>query len=144
MEQQPQNKPPSPIQQKLAAVRSLHDTQKIYIQEKLTTVRSMHDTQKLYIRTELEQVSGLIPMLMKHRNGEKWTQEERAVLLRDLRAMRNLSPYLIPLVMPGGVLLLPLFAWWLDNRRKRRERDAELAHTRPAPPENLSSGTRRE
>ena len=95
------------------------------LQHKLAAVRAMHDTQKLYIRTELSQASGLLLVLMKHRNGEKWTAEERAMLLRDLRAMRNLSPYLIPLVMPGGILMLPLLAWWLDNRRKRKARSPE-------------------
>ncbi|BBI99841.1 hypothetical protein FGKAn22_15340 [Ferrigenium kumadai] len=63
---------------------------------------------------------GLMPLLMKHRNGERWSEEERAVLLRDLRALSNLSPYLVPLVMPGGVLLLPVLAWWLDRRHHRR------------------------
>ncbi len=87
-------------------------------------VRSIHDTQRMYIYSELSQARGLIPILMKRRNGGKWSKEERELLARDLRALSNLSPYLIPILMPGGILLLPLLAWWIDRRRKEREKDA--------------------
>lgn len=87
----------------------------------------MHESHRLYIRDELLQARGLIPILMKRRNGGQWTAEERAMLQRDLRALSNLSPYLIPLIMPGGVLMLPLLAWWLDHRRSRRKDKAEPA-----------------
>lgn len=83
-------------------------------------LRAMQENQRLYILGEFAQVRGLIPLLMKRRNGEPWTKEDRAILMRDLRALSNLSPYLIPLLMPGGVLLLPLLAWWLDRRSQRR------------------------
>ena len=85
----------------------------------------MQETQRLYIHNELSHARGLIPILMKHRNGGKWSWNERKLLLRDLRAVSNLSPYLIPILMPGGVLLLPLLAWWLDRRRKGREDKAD-------------------
>ena len=85
------------------------------------TVWAIQETHRRYIRSELSQVRGLIPILMKHRNGEQWSAEERAILLRDLRTLSNLSPYLIPVIMPGGVLMLPILAWWLDHRRKTRE-----------------------
>ena len=94
-------------------------------------VRSLHESQRLYIRGELSQVRGLIPILMKRRNGGQWSAEERAMLQRDLRALSNLSPYLIPLVMPGGILMLPLLAWWLDYRRKGRAIDTEEPAGRP-------------
>ena len=84
------------------------------------TVWAIQETHRCYIRSELSQVRGLIPILMKHRNGEQWSAEERAILLRDLRTLSNLSPYLI-IIMPGGVLMLPILAWWLDHRRKARE-----------------------
>jgi len=90
------------------------------LQQKLANVRSVQESQRLYIRGELSQVRGLIPILMKRRNGGQWNTEDRLTLQRDLRALSNLSPYLIPLVMPGGILVLPLLAWWLDCRRKRR------------------------
>lgn len=92
---------------------------------KLASVRSLHESQRLYIRDELSQVRGLIPILMKRRNGGQWTPEDRIILRRDLRALSNLSPYLVPLVMPGGILMLPILAWWLDYRRKGRGSKAE-------------------
>jgi hypothetical protein len=91
------------------------------LQQKWAIVRSLHDSQRLYIRNELSQVHGLIPILMKRRNGGQWSESERAILVRNFRAMSNLSPYLIPLIMPGGILMLPLLAWWLDCRRKGRK-----------------------
>ena len=83
-------------------------------------MRSMQESQRLYLHNELSLARDLIPILMKHRNGERWSKEERESLLRDLRALSHLSPYLIPALMPGGVLMLPLLAWWIDRRRKGR------------------------
>lgn len=88
-------------------------------------VRSMHDTQRMYIYSELSHARDLLPILMKHRNGDRWSKEERKMLVRNLRAVSNLSPYLIPILLPGGVLILPLFAWWLDRRRKRRDSETD-------------------
>lgn len=95
------------------------------LKKKLTKMRSIHDTQRIYIRNELLQARGLLPILLKRRNGGKWTPEERASLRRDLRALSNLSPYLLPLILPGGILLLPVLAWWLDSRRKTREKNTK-------------------
>ncbi len=89
------------------------------------SVRKMQESHRRYIRNELSQAQDLFPILMKHRNGQRWSTEERAALLRDLRALSNLSPYLIPLLLPGGVFMLPLVAWWMDHRRKKREHDAD-------------------
>ena len=94
------------------------------LKQKWANVRSINDTQRLFIRNEFSQVRGFIPILMKRRNGGKWSEEDRAMLQRNLRALSNLSPYLIPLIMPGGILMLPLLAWWLDYRRKGRENKA--------------------
>lgn len=69
---------------------------------------------------EVVQMRGLMPLLMKNRNGGSWTREEKAELLRQLRILSRLSPYLLLLVLPGSALLLPLYAWWLDRRRKPR------------------------
>lgn len=97
------------------------------LQRKWASVRLMHENHRLYIRDEFSQVRGLIPILMKRRNGGQWSVEERAMLQRDLRALSNLSPYLIPLIMPGGILMLPLLAWWLDHRRNGRKDKVEPA-----------------
>lgn len=63
---------------------------------------------------------GLMPLLMKHRNGGNWTREEKAELLNQLRILSRVSPYLLLLLLPGSVLLLPAYAWWLDRRRRPR------------------------
>lgn len=69
---------------------------------------------------EMVKVRGLMPLLMKSRNGERWTDEERAALLDQLRALAHMSPYLVVVVLPGSFALLPLLAWWLDRRRQNR------------------------
>lgn len=72
------------------------------------------------ILSELMATRGVMPLLMKARNGQSWTPAEKAQLLAHLRRMAHLSPYLIALLLPGSVLLLPIYAWWLDRRRLRR------------------------
>ena len=72
------------------------------------------------ILAELMATRGIMPLLMKARNGERWTLAEKEELLAHLRRMAHLSPYLIALLLPGSVLLLPIYAWWLDRRRLRR------------------------
>jgi len=69
---------------------------------------------------ELMVTRGLMPLLMKSRNGGSWTSVEKDELLSHLRRMAHLSPYLIALVLPGSLLILPLYAWWLDRRRLNR------------------------
>ena len=63
---------------------------------------------------------GLMPLLMKHRNGGVWTADEKAQLLSQLRVLSRVSPYLLLLLLPGSALLLPGYAWWLDRRRRPR------------------------
>lgn len=70
--------------------------------------------------TDLLRMRGLMPLLMKNRNGGAWTPEEKAELLNQLRTLSRISPYLIFLLLPGSALLLPAYAWWLDRRRKGR------------------------
>lgn len=72
--------------------------------------------------TELLAARELMPLLMKVRNGGRWTVDERRQLLSRLRRVAHLSPYLIALILPGSMLLLPAYAWWLDRRRIRRPR----------------------
>ena len=69
---------------------------------------------------EMGKVRGLMPLLMKPRNGERWTAAERAVLQDQLRALAHLSPYLVAIALPGSFLALPVLAWWLDRRRQNR------------------------
>lgn len=72
------------------------------------------------VLAELLATRGLMPLLMQARNGTPWTPAEKDQVLLHLRRMAHLSPYLIALLLPGSVLLLPIYAWWLDRRRLRR------------------------
>jgi len=69
---------------------------------------------------ELVATRGIMPLLMKARNGQSWDADEKAQLIAHLRRMAHLSPYLIALLLPGSVLFLPIYAWWLDRRRLKR------------------------
>lgn len=73
-----------------------------------------------HVRTELMATRDVMPLLMKARNGGHWTPDERHELLAHLRRMAHLSPYLILLLLPGSILILPAYAWWLDRRRLKR------------------------
>ncbi|MCK6389975.1 MAG: hypothetical protein L6Q40_02980 [Azonexus sp.] len=70
---------------------------------------------------ELVAARGLMPQLMKVRNGDTWTPEERLALRDGLRRLAKVSPYLLVLLMPGSLLILPAYAWWLDRRRISRQ-----------------------
>jgi len=69
---------------------------------------------------DLVRMRGLMPLLMRHRNGGTWSPEEKMQLLAQLRVLSRVSPYLLFLLLPGSALLLPGYAWWLDRRRKPR------------------------
>jgi hypothetical protein len=71
--------------------------------------------------SEMVKVRGLMPLLMKSRNGERWTTSERSALKGQLRALAHLSPYLVVMVLPGSFVALPVLAWWLDRRRQNRD-----------------------
>ncbi len=79
-----------------------------------------------HVITELLALRGLMPLLMKARNGGQWTATEKAELLAQLRRISRVSPYLLFLLLPGSALLLPAYAWWLDRRRGRRPTEASV------------------
>jgi hypothetical protein len=78
--------------------------------------------EKAYLLSEMVPVKGLMPLLMKPRNGERWTAEDKVLLRQHLRRIARLSPYLFVLLMPGGFFIMPLLSWWLDRRRNRARR----------------------
>ncbi len=84
------------------------------------------------IREEMLGIHGLLPLLMKQRNGKRWTPDERAQLRGHLRSLTSLSPYLVALLSPGSFVLVPVLAWWLDRRRQKRD-GAGQAKTRTVP-----------
>lgn len=73
-----------------------------------------------HLIVELSRVRGLMPLLMKRRNGGTWTPEDRELLRSHMRRLGVLTPYLALSVLPGGFIALPVLAWWLDRRRARR------------------------
>jgi hypothetical protein len=91
--------------------------------------RKLHDREKSRIRGEIAQVPGLMALLMKPRNGQKWTRAERAELRAQLRRLSRLGLYLITAVTPGTSLTLPLLAWWLDRRQRQRDGDPSRGMT---------------
>ena len=80
------------------------------------------------IRAEMLRIQGLVPLLMKQRNGTRWTPDERAQLRCHLRSLTSLSPYLLVLLAPGSFVLFPILAWWLDRRRLKRNNPGQAVH----------------
>ena len=77
--------------------------------------------EKTRLRAEIEQIKGAVQLLMKQRNGGRWTAEDRQEIKNILRSLSTVSPYLLIWVLPGSLLILPFLAWHLDTRRKRRK-----------------------
>lgn len=78
------------------------------------------ERERRYLLEEMVQVKGLLPVLMKRRNRQPWSEADLAEIRSQMRRLSKLSPYLVVIVMPGGFALLPALAWWLDRRRNRR------------------------
>jgi hypothetical protein len=76
--------------------------------------------EKRKILSQFLQVKGLIPLLMKPRNNQQWTPQDKRELILNLKCLSHMSAYIAMLVMPGGFALMPVMAWWLDRRRNRR------------------------
>ena len=89
-------------------------------------VRDLTARERQHLTREMMQVRGLLPLLMKPRNKQRWTPVDKQALALHLRRLTAISPYLIVLVMPGGMLILPALAWWLDRRRNRRPSDPAM------------------
>ncbi len=90
------------------------------------SIRDLTEREKKHLLSEIIQVKGLMPLLMKPRNKQRWTAEDRAELRVHLRRLSSISPYLIVLALPGSFLMLPALAWWLDRRRNRKQHPPEL------------------
>jgi len=84
------------------------------------TTRMLHEREKTRIREEIAQIPGLMVLLMKPRNGLRWTRGERLELRTQLRRLSRLSIYLAIAVLPFTSLTLPFVAWWLDRRQGKR------------------------
>jgi len=85
----------------------------------IRSLRELTVRERRFLTGEIAQVRGLMPLLMKPRNGERWTREDRRKLKAHLRRLSSISRYFVVLALPGGILMLPALAWWLDRRRSR-------------------------
>lgn len=90
------------------------------IRQTFRAARSLHEREKTRIREEIAQIPGLMTLLMKPRNGLRWTNTERQKLRTQLRRLSRLSIYLAMAALPFTMFTLPLVAWWLDRRTKKR------------------------
>ena len=86
----------------------------------LKRIKGIVDREKKYLSDEFAHTQKMMPLLMKPRNGAKWTKEEKRELVEHLKRLSGMGPYVALLLLPGGLALLPLLAWWLDRRRDRR------------------------
>ena len=72
---------------------------------------------------------------MKQRNtDERWTAEEKKEIRRHLKHLAMYVPAIIIFALPGGSLLLPVFAEIMDRRKARRQgsKPAEMRNTAPS------------
>jgi hypothetical protein len=90
------------------------------------TLSDLTERERRRLTSEILQARGLMPLLMKPCNKERWSPEDKRELALHLRRLSYISPYLVVLVMPGGMLALPVLAWWLDRRRNRRPAGAPV------------------
>lgn len=90
------------------------------------SICDLTEREKKHLLHEILQVRELMPLLMKPRNKQLWTPEDKEELRIHLRRLSSISPYLIVLALPGSFLMLPALAWWLDRRRNRRHLTAAV------------------
>ena len=99
----------------------------------ITSMVEVMDREKKYLLSEMVQVKGLMPLLMKPRNKQKWSPEDRQEVINQLRRLSRISPYLAVMVLPGSFVMLPALAWWLDRRRQKKLRQDLPPGASPAP-----------
>lgn len=81
---------------------------------------AMVERERKFMLAEMSQVKGLMPLLMKPRNKQKWSPADKRELRVHVKRLSQVSPYIAVIVLPGGFAVLPVLAWWLDRRRVRR------------------------
>jgi hypothetical protein len=86
----------------------------------LSWLNALQHRERTRLIGELSQTRGLMQLLMKQRNGYRWSAEDRRIIRTHLKTILGLSPYVVLLVAPGGLVALPFMAWWLDRRKGQR------------------------
>jgi hypothetical protein len=70
-----------------------------------------------------QHILGFMRLLMKYRNtGIVWTQEETHDLKSHVKRLSLYAPILIIIVLPFGLVLLPILPEILDRRKSGRNR----------------------
>jgi hypothetical protein len=67
---------------------------------------------------DLYHIQGFMNLLMKPRNGMRWTTEDKQELRGHLIPLAETLPYLAVFSLPGGLLLLPILARIMDRRKR--------------------------
>ncbi len=86
---------------------------------------------------DLYHIQGFMHLLMKPRNGMRWSIEDKKELRSHLIPLAETLPYLAVFSLPGGLLLLPILARIMDRRKP-----GQLRSVVPNPersPENRST-----
>lgn len=81
-------------------------------------IMELQARERKYLLAEIVQVKGLMPLLMKPRNKQRWSAEDKAELRAHLIRLSHISPYIAVMILPGSFVMLPVLAWWLDRRRQ--------------------------
>jgi hypothetical protein len=68
----------------------------------------------------LSPIQDFVRVLMKPRNGEAWSDEDRLFLRAGFQALGRLTPLFLLFLLPGGFALAGAYAWLIDRRRQRR------------------------
>lgn len=97
------------------------------VQKSAYGVWSLQNRERVRLWEEMTQMRGLLPLLMKQRNGYRWTELDRKRIKVHLHKLVELSPYMVLFVAPGGFLVLPVLAWWLDRRHLRLDEEEAAA-----------------
>ena len=72
---------------------------------------AMMDRERRFMLQEMTQVKGLMPLLMKPRNKQRWSAQDKRELAQHLKRLSKVSPYIAVIVLPGGFAMLPVLAW---------------------------------
>jgi hypothetical protein len=62
--------------------------------------------------------------MTRTRNTTCSSPAQHTALRSHLRRLTGISPYLVVLVLPGSILMLPLI-WWLERRRGQQRAGAQ-------------------
>jgi hypothetical protein len=87
----------------------------------IETMKRICATWRAAVLQEVLVIRGLMRLLMKPRNTRAtWTVEEKTEIVAHLKEISKTLPLLALFCLPGGSLLLPILAAFLDRRRTRR------------------------